>query len=427
MAKTHKVIAGDTLNKIAVRYYGDAAKWTDIVKSNPQLAGRKSVYDGSPVIYPGDVLIIPDDSVQAAVKTAVKETLVLDDNAPRDLGLKGLGKFITGFTGFTLVRSVFGNDGFSFSSTWNENSEQTRNAFRPFSYPTFDVYFDDDLVFTGKALPPTPSVQPDAQTINVQGYPLCGVLVDSCLPPSLFPAEYSGLDLKQIAETVCEPFGIGVVVQGSVGAAFEKVEVGLEDKVWDFLSKLAEQRNMFLTNTVDGNLLIYSPKVEAVSATFRQGELPFISCSPEFDGQSMYSHITGYTKTTNTADSQKYTYENKLLINRGVLRCYSKQIDDAVEGTLEESVKALAGKMFAKCVKYKLTVSGHRDKNGRLYRENMAVSVKAPGAEIYRETKLLADEVTLTRDDRGGEQTTFTLVLPESRTGALPEVFPWEE
>lgn len=427
MAKTHKVIAGDTLNKIAVRYYGDAAKWTDIVKSNPQLAGRKSVYDGSPVIYPGDVLIIPDDSVQAAVKTAVKETVVLDDNAPRDLGLKGLGKFITGFTGFTLVRSVFGNDGFSFSSTWNENSEQTRNAFRPFSYPTFDVYFDDDLVFTGKAMPPTPSVQPASQTINVQGYPLCGVLVDSCLPPSLFPAEYSGLDLKQIAETVCEPFGIGVVVQGSVGAAFEKVEVGLEDKVWDFLSKLAEQRNMFLTNTVDGNLLIYSPKVEAVSATFKQGEVPFISCAPEFDGQSMYSHITGYTKTTNTADSQKYTYENKLLINKGVLRCYSKQIDDAVEGTLEESVKALAGKMFAKCVKYKLTVSGHRDKTGRLYRENMAVSVKAPGSEIYRETKLLADEVTLTRDDRGGEQTTFTLVLPESRTGALPEVFPWEE
>lgn len=427
MAKTHKVIAGDTLNKIAVRYYGDAAKWTDIVKSNPQLAGRKSVYDGSPVIYPGDVLIIPDDSVQAATKTAVKETVVLDDNAPRDLGLKGLGKFITGFTGFTLVRSVFGNDGFSFSSTWNENSEQTRNAFRPFSYPTFDVYFDDDLVFTGKALPPTPSVQPASQTINVQGYPLCGVLVDSCLPPSLFPAEYSGLDLKQIAETVCEPFGIGVVVQGSVGAAFEKVEVGLEDKVWDFLSKLAEQRNMFLTNTVDGNLLIYSPKVEAVSATFKQGEVPFISCAPEFDGQSMYSHITGYTKTTNTADSQKYTYENKLLINKGVLRCYSKQIDDADDGTLEESVKAMAGKMFAKCVKYKLTVSGHRDKTGRLYRENMAVSVKAPGAEIYRETKLLADEVTLTRDDRGGEQTTFTLVLPESRTGALPEVFPWEE
>lgn len=425
MAKTHKVQAGETLNRIATKYYGNPAQWTSIVKANPQLSGRKTVLDGSPVIYPGDVLIIPNVSDGALSKA--KESVKLDKNAPQDLGLKGMGQYYTGFTGFTLVRSVSGTDGFSFSSVWNEKSANLRNAFRPFSYPTFDVYFDDDLVFTGKALPPTPSVQPNAQTINVQGYPLCGVLVDSCLPPSLFPAEYSGLDLKQIAETVCEPFGIGVVVQGSVGSPFEKVDVGLDDKVWDFLSKLAEQRNMFLTNTVDGNLLIYRPKIEAVSATFKQGEVPFISCSPEFDGQKMYSHITGYTKTSKTADSQKYTYENKLLINRGVLRCWGKQIDDAVEGTLEESVKALAGKMFAQCVKYKLVVSGHRDKNGRVYRENMAVSVKAPGAEIYRETKLLADEVTLTRDDRGGEQTTFTLVLPESRTGALPEVFPWEE
>lgn len=425
MAKTHKVQAGETLNRIATKYYGNPAEWNSIVKANPQLSGRKTVLDGSPVIYPGDVLIIPNVSDGALTKA--KESVKLDKNAPQDLGLKGMGQYYTGFTGFTLVRSVSGTDGFSFSSVWNEKSVNLRNAFRPFSYPTFDVYFDDDLVFTGKALPPTPSVQPNAQTINVQGYPLCGVLVDSCLPPSLFPAEYSGLDLKQIAETVCEPFGIGVVVQGSVGSAFEKVDVGLDDKIWDFLSKLAEQRNMFLTNTVDGNLLIYRPKIEAVSATFKQGEVPFISCAPEFDGQKMYSHITGYTKTSKTADSQKYTYENKLLINKGVLRCWGKQIDDAVEGTLEESVKALAGKMFAQCVKYKLTVSGHRDKLGRLYRKNMAVSVKAPGAEIYRETKLLADEVTLTRDDRGGEQTTFTLVLPESRTGTLPEVFPWEE
>ena len=425
MAKTHKVQAGETLNRIATKYYGNPAEWNSIVKANPQLSGRKTVLDGSPVIYPGDVLIIPNVSDGALSKA--KESVKLDKNAPQDLGLKGMGQYYTGFTGFTLVRSVSGTDGFSFSSVWNEKSATLRNAFRPFSYPTFDVYFDDDLVFTGKALPPTPSVQPNAQTINVQGYPLCGVLVDSCLPPSLFPAEYSGLDLKQIAETVCEPFGIGVVVQGSVGSPFEKVDVGLDDKIWDFLSKLAEQRNMFLTNTVDGNLLIYRPKIEAVSATFKQGEVPFISCSPEFDGQKMYSHITGYTKTSKTADSQKYTYENKLLINKGVLRCWGKQIDDAVEGTLEESVKALAGKMFAQCVKYKLTVSGHRDKLGRVYRKNMAVSVKAPGAEIYRETKLLADEVTLTRDDRGGEQTTFTLVLPESRTGTLPEVFPWEE
>lgn len=424
MAKTYTVKAGDTLNKIAVKYYGSAQKWTDIAKANPQLAGRKTIYDGSPIVYDGDVLIIP---VDAGGSSAVSESVKLDRDAPQDLGLKGLGKYFTGFTGYTLVRSVSGADGFSFSAPWDASKRALRDAFRPFAYPTFDVYFDNDLVFTGTVMTPAPSVGPTAQTITVQGYPLCAVLVDSCLPPSLYPAEYSGLNLRQIAETVCEPFGVGVVVQGDVGAAFEKVDVDLGDKVWDFLSKLAEQRGMFLTNTADGSLLIYRPKVEAVSASFRQGDVPFISCAPEFDSQKMYSHITGYTKTTKDADSQKFTYENKLLIKKGVLRCLGKQIDDADGGTLEESVKALAGRMFAECVRYKLTVSGHRDKNGRLYRKNMAVSVYAPGAEIYRDTKLLADEVTLTRDDRGGETTTFALVLPESRDGSLPEVFPWEE
>ncbi|MCH5290083.1 MAG: hypothetical protein J1E32_09240, partial [Treponema sp.] len=117
----------------------------------------------------------------------------------------------------------------------------------------------------------------------------------------------------------------------------------------------------------------------------------------------------------------------ELLTRRGVLRCHAQTMEDVDEGTLEQSVLALAGQMYASCVKYKLTVSGHRDKSGRLYRPNMAVSVKAPGAAIYRETKLLVDEVTLKRDDRSGETTEFTLVLPGSRDGKLPEVFPWEE
>ena len=426
MAKTYKVAAGDTLGNIAVKYYGSPEKWTEIARANPQLSGRKTAADGTPYIFPGDVLIVPTEAKSSAL-TAESQSVVMDENAPQDLGLKGMGKFFTGFTAFTLVLNVSGVDGFSFSAAWNEQKPALREAFRPFAYPVFDVYFDNDMVFTGRVMPPAPSVQPTAQTITVQGQPLCGVLIDSCLPPSLFPAEYSGLDLKQIAETVCAPFGVGVVIEGDVGAAFEKVDVALDDKVWDFLSKLAEQRGMVMTNKLDGRLLIYKPETKAVSASFIQGEVPFISCVPEFDGQKMYSHVTGYTKTTKDAASQKYTYENKLLISKGVLRCYGKQIDDATEGTLEQSVRAMAGKMFAECVKYRLTVSGHRDKSGRLYRENMAVSVKAPGAEIYRETKFLADEVTLKRDDQAGERTEFLLVLPGSRDGSLPEVFPWEE
>lgn len=424
MAKTYTVKSSDTLSKISVKFYGEPSRWTEIVKANPQLEERKILSDGSPVIFTGDNLIIPGAGGGSG---SGAEKVLLDENAEQDMGIKGQGKFFTGFTGYTLVRSVNGVDGFSFSAYWNSANPALKEAFKPFSYPVFDVYFDKDKIFKGIIMPPTPEVKPSNEVITVQGYPYCGVLVDSCLPPTLYPAEYSGMTLKEIAETVCEPFGVGVTIKGDTGAAFDKVEIGLDDKIWDFLMKLCEQRNLFMTNTADGDLLIYKPETEKVSASFIQGETPFISCAPDFNGQKMFSHITGYTKTSAENDSAKYTYENKMLIKKGILRCYGQAIDDATKGTLEESVKSIAGRMFAKCVKYKLSVSGHRDKNDKLYHKNMTVSVKAAGAEIYRETKFIADEVILKRDDQNGEITEFTLVLPESRTGEIPEVFPWEE
>lgn len=202
MSKTYTVKAGDTLGAISVRFYGIAQQWPDIVRANPQLSARRPIADGSPAIYPGDVLIIPDE--KTAANGAASKPVVMDENAPQDLGLVGGGKKYTGFTGYTLVRAVRGVDGFSFSSVWDSSRRELREAFRPFTYPVFDVYFDDDLVFTGRALPPALEISPQSKELTVQGYPLCGVLLDSCLPPSLYPAEYSGLDIKQIAEIITD-------------------------------------------------------------------------------------------------------------------------------------------------------------------------------------------------------------------------------
>ena len=94
---------------------------------------------------------------------------------------------------------------------------------------------------------------------------------------------------------------------------------------------------------------------------------------------------------------------------------------------MDTDTKATAGRMFANSVKYELVVSGHRDRTGKLYRKNMCISVYAPDAEIYRETKFQVDEVTMTRSDSDGEKTMFSLVLPGARDGKLPERFPWEE
>lgn len=429
MPKSHTVKNGDTLSSISIKYYGVPNKWQNIVNANPQLSSRKKADDGTPLIRIGDSLIIPEAQAQksASAPLQTKQTVVLDDAAKKDLALFCDGKRFTGFTGYTVVCSVDTFDAFSFSSSWDNENKDLRELFRPFTYKECEVYFDGDLIFKGRLLPAIPNVQPDSRTITVQGYPLCGVLNDSTLPDSLYPPEYNGLNLKQIAENVAGAFSVSVQAKADVGSNFESVEISPEETVLSFLKKLAEQRGVFLSNSQDGSLLIWKPEQEAVSAVFKEGELPFISCVPQLDGQQMYSHVTGFTKVSEKDDSEKFTYENKYLTKNGVLRCYSKTMQDVDSAGLENAVKALAGRMFASSIKYTLTVAGHRDKNGKLYRKNMMVSVLAPDAEIYKETKLQVDEVQLKRSESEGEITVFSLVLPGSRTGELDGGFPWEE
>ena len=82
MPKVHTVASGDLLWKISVKYYGIPGKWTDIVNANPQLKGRKTASDGSPIIRIGDNLIIPDTLEPKENKAPIqaKQTIVLDEN-----------------------------------------------------------------------------------------------------------------------------------------------------------------------------------------------------------------------------------------------------------------------------------------------------------------------------------------------------------
>ena len=93
MSKSYTVQPGDTLSKIGVKTLGDSSRWPDIVKANPQLSSRKTASDGSPIIFTGDVLIIPGKDNDVKVESGKTESVVLDKNAPQDLGLKGNGKF----------------------------------------------------------------------------------------------------------------------------------------------------------------------------------------------------------------------------------------------------------------------------------------------------------------------------------------------
>jgi nucleoid-associated protein YgaU len=71
MSKLHNVISGDTIGAISIRYFGTFSKWTKIANANPRLSTRKKLSDGSSIIQPGDILVIPDDDKSAVQSSPV--------------------------------------------------------------------------------------------------------------------------------------------------------------------------------------------------------------------------------------------------------------------------------------------------------------------------------------------------------------------
>jgi prophage tail gpP-like protein len=426
MSRAHNVVRGDTLASIAARYLGSATKWTQIVAANPQLANRKKAVDGSPLIFPGDILVMPENQTESRPSSAVtKQTIVLSDKE-QDVSIITDGVKFTGFTAYTLKLNYDSFDTFSFSAPYDTGIKELQEITKPFLFKLCEVFYNDILVFKGTLLTPDPELTNESSEITLQGYPLCGVLNDCMIPPTKYPLQCMGINMKGVAEAACDPYCIPVLFDGEIGANFTEVSIEPTDKIIDFLSRLAKQRNLLFTNNEKGQLLFFNPKVEKTFVTFIEGKSPLISLKPKFNAQNFYSHITGFGKTDAEYPSLAWTFENKYLIKKGILRHQSLTIEDSENiSDLENAVKAHAGRMFADCVNFELVCENHVNENNEVFQKGMSVCVSAPSAMITTDTTFIARNVTLARTTEG-KTSTLTLVLPGSYTGEIPEALPWE-
>lgn len=425
MAKIHIVKSGERLILISRKYYGIGSKWHKIVKANPQLKGRKTASDGSPLIYPGDILIIQEDIQQEKIKTPPSPTIDVDDE--NYITLKIDDKKFEFFSEITLEFPIDSFDTFNFVAPFDPDIAVYRESFRPFSYKKCEIFYGSNLILTGVLLAPQSESSPNVNPLTISGYAKCGILNDVMLSISKYPVECNNQDLEKITNILINDYGISATFQESAGNVFKKVALEPESNILSFLINLAQQRGLLITNDINGDLLFLKSNVSNIVATFQEGEPPFISCTPNFNPSELYSHITGIMNAKSGRSSQKYTITNKYLIQRGITRHYNFIISDAEKSDLQTAVKNKASRMFGEACAYTLTVHGHRDRNGNLYQKNTLISVMAPRAMIYKDTKFLIKKVTMTRSSEGGDVTILNLCLPESYTGEIPETFPFEE
>lgn len=419
MSRKHTVVKGDTPYKLSIKYYGSGKKYIKIIEANPQIKGKN--------IYPGQILIIPDETENIINHTQVKEPpLTIDSDNDDSISILIDNNKFSFFTDYSMTFNIDTFDTFSFSAPFDDSIEIYRDVFRPMSFKPAYIYYSGDLIFTGTLLAPEPSVNPDAKTISISGYSKPGILNDCNMPITSFPLEFNNQTIKQIADIICKPYGIQNRFLVSPGNPFEKISFEIEKKIFSFLSDLANQRGMLITNDKMGKLVFWLSELGNPIGNFKEGELPFISCSPSFDYQNFFSHITGVTTTKEDKNSESYTYTNNYLIKQGTMRSYNFTAEDMKDSEIKSTVLSKAGYMFGNSVTYNLLIYGHKNAKGELFQKNNSITLQSPGAMIYRDTEFLIKSFTMKRTNEG-DTTEFTLVLPGAYTGELPEVFPWEE
>lgn len=329
-----------------------------------------------------------------------------------------------GWGDLEIVRQLDSFTTLGFAAPFDPDDAEFRGHFRPFSFRDLNVNVGDERVFTGTLIDVDPGMDPSKITVGVSAYARPGVLADVNMPPSAWPLEYNGMDLRQICERVCQPWDIGVVVDGDPGAAFERVAMEPDAAPAAFLADLARQRGFVVTDHPSGRLWLRrsATNTAPVVARFSEGKAPLVSAGVSFSARDYFSEITGLGSARAGRGGASSTVRNP---HASTLRPRVYKPDDTEAGDVPTASRAQMGRMFGAAATYEIPgLPTWRAPDGRLWEPNMVVELLAPSAMVYRSTRMIVRTVTLKRT-ADEQSASLSCVLPGTFSGEIPEVLPW--
>ncbi len=283
--------------------------------------------------------------------------------------------------------------------------------------------------------------------VAIGGYSLPGILEDSSIPtnsaidsalangnlklpsgaitPYVYPLQFDGLSLKQIAEKMIAPFKLSMVIDPSVDSLMNEVfgETTAEpkDSIKSFLTSLAAQKNINLSSTSKGEILFTKVKTDLKSIidfNVPKGGLPGVSMELLFNGQAMHSQIT----VMRQADIDDENAGESTVVNPYVPFVFRPKTITQNSGSNIDTELAAKNALAEELRNLSLTVKIDRwtDAHGKIFRPNNLITVKNPEVYLYKKTDWFIEKVDLHANQK--EMTAILhCVLPEVYNGKVPQ------
>lgn len=271
-----------------------------------------------------------------------------------------------------------------------------------------EVYIGGEKLMKGYIDNLNVSFSSGQRTIEVSGRHITGDLCDCSAV--IEPPQFFNQRLDQIAKTLCKPFGISVVVETDVGAAFEVCVVKQGETVFELLEKLAKIRGLLINSDEEGNLVITRRANGRAKCSIVQG-VNLLSGSATYDNTNRFSKyiIKGSSKGTDEAYGENATEVLGIGIDKGVDR-YRPLIviaetsinDDLAKRRAAWETITRAGNSAA----IKLTVVDWYQASGVLWDINQTVHVTAPFLGLDSDLLIVSNHF-----QKGAQGTTTELEL----------------
>jgi prophage tail gpP-like protein len=109
----------------------------------------------------------------------------------------------------------------------------------------------------------------NAHSVRITGRSKTADLVDCSA--DIKGGQFAGYTLDAICRSVCQPFGIDVVVQADMGEVFANVQLYRHEKCFAFLERLCRLRGVLASDDESGNLLLTTAGASRAAGSLQEG------------------------------------------------------------------------------------------------------------------------------------------------------------
>lgn len=293
-------------------------------------------------------------------------------------------------------------------------------------YHECNLYEFDQQILSGFILSQKFRMSKNHELTHISGYSKPGVLEDCTIPPRLMPLQSDGLSLIQIARKLIAPFKLELEVDPAVQSRASKVlstsTASDSQTIKAYLSELAKQKNIILSHTLDGKLLLTEAnlnKKPLFDFDLTGGSIPGLEFDFEFNGQNMHSDITVFGQASLDGGNAR----EAVIENPYVPVVYRPTTANQSSGDDNDSSLAARRALANELRNMKLTIKIDRwDVDGKLIQPNNLITIKAPNLYLYEKTTWFIESINFSANQI---ETTATLncVLPEVYTNEIPVSF----